>query len=207
MQLCPTSLRLLNGFANPPRVDEPLPDSLDSAAAPAVNRFDLEPPTPRGAASQKGATLTAVLEVAEVLITRIAQTLEPLGCSYAEYQVLSHLRDATSPVSVSALPAGGRCDRSSAAVVERLETRGLLRRVQNPDDRLTIGVQLTTRGRDLVDQASARIAGLRTQFAGVFTSSERANLARLLARIHASPVEPAATRATLRLSPTIPEVL
>ena len=79
-----------------------------------------------------------------------------LGLNRGEVGVLSALRVAGPPNRLSPTVLGKGLMLSSAAVtsrVDRLERRGLVSRLPDPDDRRGVIVELTDRGRELVDAA------------------------------------------------------
>lgn len=136
------------------------------------------------AATDRGATLFSFLEVAEQLYERIADALARVGLSYAKYEVLQHLQDTAGPVSLGALAEGQRCARSNITqLIDRLEVEGLVRRVDDPDDRRSVRAELTPLGLTRVQEGTTQMDLVRAQFAASFTGSDRAELNRLLAMI------------------------
>lgn len=76
--------------------------------------------------------------------------------------------------------------RSATEVIDALEARGLVVRVPDEADRRAVRVVLTERGEGVRDEiAAARRAAAETCFAPL-SDGERADLARLLARIDGS---------------------
>jgi DNA-binding MarR family transcriptional regulator len=93
------------------------------------------------------------------------------GLNRGEVGVLSALRIAGPPHRLSPTRLGRGLMLSSAGItsrLDRLERRGLLTRLPDPDDRRGVIVELTDAGRELVDAA-----------VGANTVSERQLLARL----------------------------
>lgn len=73
--------------------------------------------------------------------------------------------------------------RSATEVVDALEERGLARRGPDPGDRRAVLVALTEHGRDVADAVrAARDARAETFFAAL-SAGDRAQLARVLARL------------------------
>jgi len=82
---------------------------------------------------------------------------------------------------------------SSAGVtsrIDRLERRGLVRRLPDPDDRRGVIVELTDEGGRLVDEAVAAVAESDRQLLARLDADEIAQLQALLKKLLAS-LEPA----------------
>lgn len=85
-----------------------------------------------------------------------ARALEPLGLELFEYDVLSALRRQGSPFSLPATALARETELSSGAMtnrIDRLEERGLVARRADPEDRRSVIVRLTARGRRAIDEA------------------------------------------------------
>jgi DNA-binding MarR family transcriptional regulator len=133
---------------------------------------------------ESGATLFTFLDVADRLYERLAMALARVGLSYAKYEVLKHLRDAPEPVTLGALAEGQRCARSNITqLIDRLESEGLVRRVDDPVDRRAIRAELTEEGSVLLEEGATQIDLVRAEFAASFTARERQELGRLLGKI------------------------
>jgi DNA-binding MarR family transcriptional regulator len=190
-----TTIRRSRGFALPLRLASLLGDgevnskldltdkriyrsAMNHVGDPIQTAAVADPPT------EAGATLFTFLDVADRLFERISEVLARVGLSYAKYEVLQHLRAAQGPVSLGVLAEGQRCARSNITqLVDRLETEGLVRRVDDPEDRRGVRAELTSAGLDLVAEGETQMDLVRAQFAASFTAREKAELGRLLAKI------------------------
>jgi DNA-binding MarR family transcriptional regulator len=138
----------------------------------------------RTAAQAEGATLVAFLDAADLLYERISDALARVGLSYAKYEVLKLLHDAGEPVTLGGLAEGASCARSNITqIVDRLEMDGLVRRVDDPSDRRSIRAELTESGSAQAVEGTTQLDVVKAQFAASFTTAERLELARLLAKI------------------------
>src|SRR5687768_2739691 len=136
------------------------------------------------APADAGAALFTFLDVADRLYTRISERLSSVGLSYAKYEVLKHLRDAGEPVSLSSLADAQSCARSNITqLIDRLESEGLVRRVDDPADRRAVRAEITPQGHVQVEEGATQIDLVRAQFAAAFTAAERAELIRLLRKV------------------------
>ena len=73
--------------------------------------------------------------------------------------------------------------RSATDVVDRLESRGLVERAPDPDDRRAMTVRLTEPGRVALGEVDASRRQGAAQFFGGLSARERVQLARMLARL------------------------
>jgi DNA-binding MarR family transcriptional regulator len=136
------------------------------------------------APADAGAALFTFLDVADRLFTRISERLASVSLSYAKYEVLKHLRDAGGPVSLSSLADAQSCARSNITqLVDRLESEGLVRRVDDPADRRAVRAEITPQGEAQAAEGATQIELVRAQFAAAFTAPERAELIRLLHKV------------------------
>jgi len=84
------------------------------------------------------------------------RALEPLDLELWEYDVLSALRRQGAPYELPATRLARETDLSSGAMtnrIDRLETRGLVRRIPDRNDRRGVNVSLTAKGGKLIDKA------------------------------------------------------
>jgi DNA-binding MarR family transcriptional regulator len=83
------------------------------------------------------------------------------GLSRGEVGALSALRISGSPYQLSPTRLAKGLMLSSAGItsrIDRLERRGLVRRLDDPDDRRGVIIELTDAGREIVDAAVAALA-------------------------------------------------
>jgi len=81
---------------------------------------------------------------------------------------------------------------SMTAAVDRLDKKGLTKRVRNPDDRRSTQVHLTDSGQRTIERAYRRHAANLEAIAAVLQPHEKAELVRLLKKIgrHAEGLQP-----------------
>ena len=132
------------------------------------------------------ATVARLLNLARAIEARLAAFAADYDLSIPEADVLFTLRRAGSPhrLSPSAIsdallvPSGTMTNR-----LDRLERKGLVERVRHPTDRRSMEVQLTERGRALVDEAVVRHVENETEMLAPLSERERATLDRLARRL------------------------
>jgi DNA-binding MarR family transcriptional regulator len=75
-------------------------------------------------------------------------------------------------------------DRSTlVAIIDRLETRGLVKRADSPRDRRSYALHISAAGRDLLHELVARVRAHEAHIAGDLDADEKAVLVGLLSRI------------------------
>ena len=152
----------------------------------AMKQIEGETPTQtqNGPTPASGASLFSFLDAADRLYERVGEALGRVGLSFGKYEVLKHLLDAEEPLSLGVLAEGQQCARSNITqLVDRLETEGYVRRVDDPADRRGVRAELTPAGEAIALEGVTQIDLVRAHFAASFSAPERAELARLLAKI------------------------
>lgn len=122
-----------------------------------------------------------VQRLSRVLEREVATFLAERGLQNWESDVLFTLRRAAGPLTAGALLRASMV--TSGAItnrIDRLETRGLVERIRDTDDRRSVLIRLTPAGRALIDGLhEAHLANEARLFQGM-PVEERAQLTRLL---------------------------
>jgi DNA-binding MarR family transcriptional regulator len=124
-----------------------------------------------------------IVRLQRVLDRRTSQVLAPLELTIGEANVLATLRRAGEPYELTPTELYRGLLVSSGAMTNRLdqlESRGLLVRRSDPDDRRRVRVALTDRGRALVDAAMDAETEALAELLGFLSDEERATLIGLL---------------------------
>ncbi|MBV6522068.1 MAG: hypothetical protein MNPFHGCM_02212 [Gemmatimonadaceae bacterium] len=91
----------------------------------------------------------SLIEVARSVEDQIEHSLSEHGLSWAKLGVLSRLVEAGEPLTLGEIAAKLQCVRSNVTqLIDRLESDGLVRRVDDPSDRRSIRAELTEKGRE-----------------------------------------------------------
>ena len=113
------------------------------------------------------------------------------GVTWGEYTVLAALRRAGPPYRMNPTTLFNAVILSSGAMtnrLDRLEELGLVRRLPDPTDRRGRLVELTTKGRALVDKAVVEHLANEQRLLSGLSASERTRLAELLRKLlHSEP--------------------
>lgn len=112
--------------------------------------------------------------------------LAEFGLTRESFDVLSSLRRSGSPYRLSPTQLYRELMRSSGAMTHRLaglEQAGLVRRVPDPGDGRGLLVQLTRKGRALVDRVAPLHLENERRLLAPLTTEEQRRLARLLRKL------------------------
>src|SRR5688572_10788119 len=101
--------------------------------------------------------VTSLMRVQQLVIGRLDGILKPHGLTFARYEALVLLVFS----SRGSLPLGKMGERlqvhptSVTSIMRRLESAGLVNRVPHPDDGRAVLAEITPKGRNLVERATA----------------------------------------------------
>lgn len=119
----------------------------------------------------------SVMHAAHLIEDRIEQALGKVGLSLAKHGALSELASAGEPLTLSQLAARLSCVRSNMTqLVDRLESDGLVKRLDDPDDRRSVRAELTALGREKQRAGEKAVKRVQAEFAASLTSRERSAL-------------------------------
>jgi DNA-binding MarR family transcriptional regulator len=124
--------------------------------------------------------------IGPLLARRQETVFSRFGLNRGEVGVLSALRIAGPPHRLSPTRLGRGLMLSSAGMtsrIDRLERRGLVRRLPDPDDRRGVMVELTDQGLEIVDAAVAALAISDRELLERFEPRELALLEGLLRKL------------------------
>ncbi|MCE9529530.1 MAG: MarR family transcriptional regulator [Planctomycetes bacterium] len=124
-----------------------------------------------------------VIVIAEHLERSVNAALEPFGLSLGQFDILATLRrqgpegkmTPTQLMKSVMLSSGGMTNR-----IDRLEQAELIRREEDPDDRRGVVVGLTTKGRELIDKATAARFAEAKESLPPFNAKDTKELTRML---------------------------
>ena len=102
-----------------------------------------------GSTAQAPHFTLSIMHAAQVIADQLEGALDKVGLSMAKHSALTKLAEAGEPLTLSELAARLSCVRSNITqLVDRLETDGLVRRVDDPTDRRSVRAELTILGQE-----------------------------------------------------------
>jgi DNA-binding MarR family transcriptional regulator len=120
----------------------------------------------------------------DLVLGRVAATLQPLEVSPAGGLVLGLLKDAAQPCSPNYISERLIVSRATVTgVLDTLAKRGLVRREPHPSDRRMVLVHLTKAGSRMADKVRRMVHGAEADWMGPLSEHERAQLTELLGKV------------------------
>jgi DNA-binding MarR family transcriptional regulator len=135
------------------------------------------------------AEVARLLVIARLLERSLEATAAEFGVHPSEGDVLFTLRRAGAPHRLSPKQLAAALLVTSGTMtnrLDRLEARGLVRRLPDPGDRRGLLVELTGEGRELADRAVAVHVAREEELMSALTRRERDQLSRLGRKLLAS---------------------
>jgi len=147
-----------------------------------MNRLDVAPDVPAPAVTPD--VMFALLGAAHALEDRIEAHLASVGLSMSKLGVLTQLVEAGRPLALSELAARLSCVRSNMTqLVDRLEGDGLVRRVDDPNDRRSVLAMVTDLGEERQGKGARELANVRDAFVESLPAGDREAFSRILAAL------------------------
>lgn len=127
-----------------------------------------------------------IVRLASLFQQAYSRTFEPLGLHDGDYGVLAPLRRVAAPHQLTPTELAKHRMMTSGgmtAALDRLERKGLVARVPNPDDRRGSLVRLTDSGREVIDEAMKQHVLTEQRLVSGLDEAERAQLRVLLRKL------------------------
>jgi DNA-binding MarR family transcriptional regulator len=125
-----------------------------------------------------------LVRTGDLVLARVAATLQPLGVSPAGGLVLGLLKDAGQPCSPNHISERLIVSRATVTgVLDTLVKRGLVRREPHPSDRRMVLVHLTKAGSRMADKVRLVVHRAEAEWMRSLSEPERAQLTDLLGKV------------------------
>jgi DNA-binding MarR family transcriptional regulator len=137
-----------------------------------------------GPCDRKQGLTPALFRAADACEAKLESVLATLGLSLPKFHVLDHLVQAGVPLPLGELAARNACVKSNmTALIDRLESDGLVVRSQDPSDRRSVRAQLTPLGIERHSEAARLLDAEERSVVDGFNSQEQHDLQALLERL------------------------
>jgi DNA-binding MarR family transcriptional regulator len=139
----------------------------------------------RGNAEPGGCrVMFSLMQAGQMIERRLEEALEPVGLSGAKFGVLTHLVRAGEPLSLGECAERMTCVRSNITqLVDRLEAEGLVRRVDDPQDRRGVRAEVTPLGIERQAAGAQHVERAQREFSKTLSEADQRVLARVLSSI------------------------
>jgi DNA-binding MarR family transcriptional regulator len=115
---------------------------------------------------------------------RLENALARVGLSLAKFGALTHLLEAGEPLSLSECAKKMICVRSNnTQLMDRLEADGLVRRVEDPQDRRAVRAAVTRLGAKRQAAGAKEVARVQAELAKTLNGMDQGALRRALSAI------------------------
>src|SRR5258708_27088691 len=136
---------------------------------------------PTGAAAEH--VMFSLIAAAHSVEQRVDAAMEEVGLSSAKFSALTHLVDAGEALSLGECAKRMTCVRSNITqLMDRLEAEGLVRRVDDPNDRRGVRASVTPLGIERQAAGAKQMAKGQQELAKTLAGGERDTRARVLTR-------------------------
>lgn len=138
-----------------------------------------------GASSySKDGVMFLLLHIAGAINGRLEAALNTVELSVPKFSALTMLIEASEPLALSELAAQMTCVRSNVTqLVDRLETDGLVVRVEDPKDRRSVRASVTALGRERQAAGARRVKEVQEEVAKAFSELSSESLERGLKKL------------------------
>ena len=128
-----------------------------------------------------GQMMYSLVRAAHALESRLEDALEQVGLSLPKFGALSHLVKEGEPLSQSECAMKMTCVRSNITqLVDRLEADGLVRRVEDPEDRRAVRAVATALGKERYAAGLRQVEKVQAEFTETISGVDRKALERVL---------------------------
>jgi DNA-binding MarR family transcriptional regulator len=125
-----------------------------------------------------------LVRTGDLVLGRVAATLQPLEVTPAGGLVLGLLKDAAHPCSPNYISERLIVSRATVTgLLDTLAKRGLVRREPHPDDRRMVLVHLTKSGSRIADRVRRVVHRAEAEWMRSLSEHERAQLTDLLGKV------------------------
>ena len=128
--------------------------------------------------------VVGVIQLANLLMRRLAPIFEKANVTPQQWAILAALADAETPITPAGLARKMLVSKQNmTGMVARLEQLGLAERHDDPNDLRSSRVQLTRRGRALVEKLRPAYDEWRLKLGGELSERDLAALTRAVDRL------------------------
>lgn len=126
----------------------------------------------------------SIVNAGRAIEQRLEDALARVGLSLAKFGALTHLVEAGEPLNLSECAKKMTCVRSNITqLMDRLEVDGLVRRVDDPQDRRAVRAAVTRLGAERQAAGAKEVARVQAELARTLNGMDHGALQRALSAI------------------------
>jgi DNA-binding MarR family transcriptional regulator len=120
----------------------------------------------------------------KAMLDRLDVQLEPLGLSSAKLWPMAFIDEVDEPLTITALAECINTTKSNAtAMVDRLESSGLVTRTRSSEDRRAVQIELTSLGKERFEAALEIMQSVNQAINALFSEEELARFYEFMERV------------------------
>jgi DNA-binding MarR family transcriptional regulator len=124
----------------------------------------------------------SLINGARAIEQRLEEALAGVGLSMAKFGALTHLMEAGGPLTLGECAEKMTCVRSNVTqLMDRLEAEGLVRRIDDAQDRRAVRAEVTRQGAERQAAGAKAVAKVQVELAKTLKGMDRGALQRALA--------------------------
>ncbi|MDJ0951401.1 MAG: MarR family transcriptional regulator [Alphaproteobacteria bacterium] len=137
-----------------------------------------------GQGEQDRQLMFSLVNAGRAIEQRLEDALAGVGLSLAKFGALTHLMEAGEPLNLSECAKKMTCVRSNITqLMDRLEADGLVRRVDDPQDRRAVRAAVTELGAERQAAGAKEVAKVQAALAATLNGTDHGALQRALSAI------------------------
>ncbi len=126
----------------------------------------------------------SVVKAGRAMEQRLEEALARVGLSLAKFGALMHLVEAGEPLTLSECAKKMACVRSNVTqLMDRLEADGLVRRIEDPQDRRAVRAELTRLGAKRHAAGAKEVAKVQAELVNTLNDTDHGALQHALSAI------------------------
>ncbi len=127
-----------------------------------------------------------IAQLRQKLVESVERELAPLGLTHAQFVVVAQLANGMAGTPVEFCRLLNYDSGAMTRLLDRIEEKGVIRRVRSSKDRRSVGLELTDKGRALYPSIVPLILGVNKRLLRGFSKSESQLLDQFLRRMLAN---------------------
>jgi len=134
----------------------------------------------------KGSVAHLIAQVRQKLVEAVEKELTPLGLTHAQFVVVAQLANGIARTPAEFCRSLNYDSGAMTRLLDRIEEKGIIRRVRSSKDRRSVEILLTDKGHELYPSIVPLILGVNKRLLQGLSKSEARMLEQFLQRILAN---------------------